>query len=80
MEPVIRRTRAREGRRPTLSAVTTGTSVLVTDEEALCKAEESEGCLQTEGQRAHLGMVNHSQGPSISSHMFKKYKFTLVTA
>lgn len=52
MEPVIRRTRAREGRRPTLSAVTTGTSALVTDEEALCKAEESEGYLQTKGQES----------------------------
>ena len=41
MEPVIRRTRAREGRRPTLSAVTTGTSAVVTEEEALCRAGES---------------------------------------
>lgn len=58
MEPVIRRTRAREGRRPTLSAVTTGTSALVTDE-VLLQGRGPEGCLQTEGQRAHLGMVNH---------------------
>ena len=80
MEPVIRSTQGREGRRLTLSAVTTGTSDLVTQEEALCKAGESEGCLQTEGQRAHPGMMNHLQAPSISSCLFKKHKFTLVTA
>lgn len=39
MELMVGGTRAREGRRPTLSAVTVGTRAVVTGEGALCKAE-----------------------------------------
>lgn len=80
MEPVIRRTRGQGGEKANPVSCHHGTSALVTDEEALCKAEESRAVCRPRVRWRSRDGVNHSQGPSISSHMFKKYKFTLVTA